>query len=56
MSTLKKLNRAELRNVQGGVFKPGTGDIKKCGCSCTGAVTGPSYCQYMIACPQVMTC
>jgi len=28
----------------------------KCGCDCTGAVTGPAYCQWFWACPQVITC
>jgi hypothetical protein len=31
-------------------------DIRKCGCSCSGAVTGPAYCASLIACPQVYTC
>ncbi len=33
-----------------------SGDISKCGCSCSGAVTGPAYCQRIMACPQVYTC
>ena len=27
-----------------------------CGCSCSGAVTGPAYCHKLFACPQVYTC
>ena len=37
----------------------GTGghpDLSLCGCSCSGAVTGPYYCAQYIACPQVYTC
>ncbi|UUC44443.1 hypothetical protein [Flavobacterium cerinum] len=31
-------------------------DLSLCGCSCSGAVTGPFYCSDYIACPQVYTC
>ena len=31
-------------------------DLSLCGCSCSGAVTGPFYCHKYIACPQVYTC
>ncbi|WP_299221141.1 hypothetical protein [uncultured Aquimarina sp.] len=31
-------------------------DVSLCGCSCSGAVTGPAYCSEFIACPQVYTC
>ena len=31
-------------------------DLTLCGCSCSGAVTGPFYCDLYIACPQVYTC
>ncbi|RZS99029.1 hypothetical protein [Aquimarina brevivitae] len=31
-------------------------DISLCDCSCSGSVTGPIYCSWYIACPQVYTC
>ncbi|MBC8756353.1 hypothetical protein H2O64_16885 [Kordia sp. YSTF-M3] len=31
-------------------------DLSKCGCDCAGRVTGPKYCRWFIACPQVYTC
>jgi hypothetical protein len=31
-------------------------DIRKCGCSCSGAVTGPAYCASLIACTQGYNC
>ena len=31
-------------------------DLSKCGCSCSGSVTGPAYCITQIACLQVYTC
>ncbi|GAA4273716.1 hypothetical protein U6A24_02735 [Aquimarina gracilis] len=31
-------------------------DLSLCGCSCSGSVTGPKYCEDFIACPQVHTC
>ncbi|MGX7666342.1 hypothetical protein [Flavobacterium pedocola] len=34
----------------------GNPDLSLCGCSCSGAVTGPYYCMQYIACPQVYTC
>lgn len=50
-----KLKKSELKNIVGGIGK-GTPDLSLCGCSCTGAVTGPKYCSQYIACPQVITC
>ncbi|WP_370899762.1 hypothetical protein [Chryseobacterium gossypii] len=49
----KKLRKADLKNITGGIATP---DLSLCGCSCTGAVTGPKYCVQYIACPQVITC
>ncbi len=49
-----KLKKADLKNITGGVS--GTPDLSKCGCSCSGSVTGPFYCVQYIACPQVYTC
>lgn len=31
-------------------------DPRKCGCSCSGAVTGPPYCASLIACTQGYNC
>ncbi len=31
-------------------------DLSLCGCSCSGSVTGPLYCNFYVACPQVYTC
>ncbi|MGN7866184.1 hypothetical protein [Chryseobacterium sp.] len=50
----KKLERDNLKNIVGGIS--GTPDLSLCGCSCTGAVTGPSYCINYKRCLQVMTC
>lgn len=55
----KKLRKEDLKNITGGVGgggSLGTPDLSLCGCSCTGAVTGPKYCVQYIACPQVITC
>ena len=37
----------------GGWGKP---DLSKCGCDCTGAVTGPSYCGFYFGCTQQIDC
>lgn len=52
----KKLKKDDLKNIIGGVGGAVTPDLSKCGCSCTGAVTGPSYCVKYKKCLQVMTC
>ena len=52
----KKLKKADLKEIVGGNGKFGTPDLSLCGCSCTGAVTGPFYCSQLTACPQVYTC
>ncbi|CAH0161958.1 hypothetical protein MP478_03485 [Chryseobacterium sp. WG14] len=54
----KKLRKEDLKNITGGIGGSGIGtpDASLCGCSCTGAVTGPKYCVELIGCPQVMTC
>jgi hypothetical protein len=44
------LSRAEQQSVGGGY------DLSLCGCDCAGNVTGPKYCPWFIACPQVYTC
>ena len=55
LKNAKKLKQAELKNIVGGI-KGGKPDLSLCGCSCSGAVTGPEYCPDYIACPQVYTC
>jgi len=52
----KRLGKNDLKNIVGGIGKIGTPDLSLCGCSCTGAVTGPKYCVQYIGCPQVITC
>ncbi len=52
----KKLKKDDLKNIVGGVQEATTPDLSKCGCSCTGAVTGPSYCVKYKKCLQVITC
>ncbi|MEM6719577.1 MAG: hypothetical protein AAF611_09695 [Bacteroidota bacterium] len=49
-----KISKAEQSQINGGfdiVY-----DISKCGCDCAGRVTGPKYCIWIIACPQIYTC
>lgn len=52
----KKLKKDDLKNIVGGINGVTTPDLSKCGCSCTGAVTGPSYCIKYKRCLQVITC
>ncbi|MFP3596700.1 hypothetical protein [Chryseobacterium sp. SIMBA_029] len=55
----KKLRKEDLKSISGGngkTAKPGTPDFSLCGCSCTGASTGPDYCSQYFACPDVYTC
>ena len=47
------LSRADQKSVSGGFGNP---DLSLCGCDCAGRVTGPIYCNWYIACPQVYTC
>ncbi|MGG7550302.1 hypothetical protein [Chryseobacterium arthrosphaerae] len=54
LKNAKKLERDNLKEIVGGIS--GTPDLSLCGCSCTGAVTGPSYCTKYKSCLQVMTC
>ncbi|MCG2611622.1 hypothetical protein LZZ90_08895 [Flavobacterium sp. SM15] len=46
----------ETQKMIKGSGKGGNPDLSLCGCSCSGAVTGPDYCVQYIACPQVYTC
>ncbi|AZB07958.1 hypothetical protein EG344_03370 [Chryseobacterium sp. G0162] len=50
----KKLKKQNLKNITGGVS--GKPDLSLCGCSCSGAVTGPDYCSIYMGCLQVYTC
>ncbi|KQS53576.1 MAG: hypothetical protein JNM71_14610 [Flavobacterium lindanitolerans] len=52
------LSKENLKAItgQGSVDLDTSIDLSLCGCSCSGAVTGPKYCIYYIACPQVYTC
>ncbi|ASE60434.1 hypothetical protein CEQ15_02355 [Chryseobacterium indologenes] len=52
----KKLKKDDLKNIVGGVAGIATPDLSQCGCSCTGAVTGPAYCVKYKKCLQVITC
>lgn len=56
LKNAKKLKSADLKEIVGGVGKIDKPDLSLCGCSCSGAVTGPFYCSSYIACPQVYTC
>ncbi|MDH6253208.1 hypothetical protein M2347_002935 [Chryseobacterium sp. H1D6B] len=53
LKNAKKLKKGDLKTIVGGIGKP---NLSLCGCSCSGAVTGPEYCSQYIACPQVYTC
>ena len=55
LKNAKKLKQADLKNIVGGI-KVGNPDLSLCGCSCTGAVTGPLYCTQYMGCPQVYNC
>lgn len=48
------LSKENQKTIFGGAG--GNNDLSKCGCSCSGSVTGPFYCHKVIACPQVYTC
>lgn len=53
LKNAKKLKKSDLKDIVGGIGKVGTPDLSLCGCSCTGAVTGPLYCTQYMGCPQV---
>jgi len=55
ISGVEVLSKEAQKNIIG-QGKGGNPDLSLCGCSCSGAVTGPSYCVQYIACPQVYTC
>lgn len=57
LKNAKKLKSADLKDIIGGVsVDNATPDLSLCGCSCSGAVTGPKYCPTYIGCLQVYTC
>ncbi|MCW3162569.1 hypothetical protein [Chryseobacterium oryctis] len=55
LKNAKRLKKNDLKNISGGIII-GPPDLSLCGCSCTGAVTGPKYCLDYIRCTQVITC
>ncbi|MFC4633003.1 hypothetical protein ACFO3O_03745 [Dokdonia ponticola] len=48
------LNSKQQKDIVGGIS--GEPDLSKCGCDCAARVTGPFYCRFYIACPDVYTC
>ncbi|WP_298516477.1 hypothetical protein [uncultured Kordia sp.] len=50
------ISKQEQSQINGGAGFPGAGSYQGCGCDCAGRVTGPKYCEWLIACPQVYTC
>ena len=48
------LSKENQRMIKGQIS--GKPNYSLCGCSCTGAVTGPDYCYGYFACPDVYTC
>lgn len=56
LQNAKKLRKEDLKTIVGGIGKIGKPDLSLCGCSCTGAVTGPEYCSAYLGCPDVYTC
>ncbi|MFY1046585.1 hypothetical protein [Chryseobacterium sp. GP-SGM7] len=56
LKNAKRLKKTDLKEIIGGAGKIGNPDLSLCGCSCSGAVTGPSYCVQYIGCPQVYNC
>ncbi|GAA4769978.1 MULTISPECIES: hypothetical protein [Flavobacterium] len=57
-SKLLNLSGAEVlsKESQKTIYGKAKIDLSLCGCSCSGAVTGPWYCSDYIGCPQVYTC
>ncbi|WP_442266341.1 hypothetical protein ACSIGC_01100 [Tenacibaculum sp. ZS6-P6] len=47
------LTKKDQKTLTGGILLI---DPKYCGCDCAGRVTGPKYCEQVIACPQEYTC
>lgn len=56
LKNAKKLRKEDLKSISGGIGKIGKPDLSLCGCSCSGAVTGPEYCSTYMGCLQVYTC
>ncbi|AXG71080.1 hypothetical protein KORDIASMS9_03335 [Kordia sp. SMS9] len=50
------ISKKDQKEINGGIFAEEKIDLTKCGCDCTGSVTGPSYCQIHFGCLQVYTC
>lgn len=49
------ISKNEQSQINGGIGLGGY-DLSLCGCDCAGRVTGPKYCPWFMACPQVYTC
>ncbi len=54
ISGVSVLSKRQQKNVSGGIGL--NIDLSKCGCDCAARVTGPKYCSYYIACPDIDTC
>nr|BFF40799.1 hypothetical protein BACY1_26040 [Tenacibaculum mesophilum] len=52
ISGVTVLSKNQQKNLTGGVAI----DLNKCGCDCSGSVTGPIYCHQYFACTQEYTC
>ena len=52
ISGINILSRSEQQKLKGGASI----DSSKCGCSCSGSVTGPFYCSQIMGCLDVYTC
>ncbi|MEM6719579.1 MAG: hypothetical protein AAF611_09705 [Bacteroidota bacterium] len=47
-----EISKSEQSQINGGFGY----DLSLCGCDCAARVTGPKYCPWFIACPDVYTC
>ncbi|WP_459210533.1 hypothetical protein [Aquimarina rhabdastrellae] len=52
LSGVKVLSKENQRTIKGSAIA----DYSLCGCSCSGAVTGPEYCKVIFACTQEYSC
>jgi len=56
LNGVKVLSKESQRKIVGQLGNCSSFDLSQCGCSCSGAVTGPLYCQQCVACLQVYDC
>ncbi|MPT34739.1 hypothetical protein [Flavobacterium sp. WV_118_3] len=56
ISGVQVLSKENQRQILGQVLVEEPHDLSKCGCSCSGSVTGPAYCSLYIGCLQVYNC